>query len=82
MILSNGSSLCVNSSRFEVSEPSLQVTIGEYDAESGTFELTAHDIASPSGVSGIRFPVWESSDQEAAYTGTMRRGRKTGRTRQ
>ena len=63
VILSNGSSLCVNSSRFEVSEPSLQVTIGEYDAESGTFELTAHDIASPSGVSGIRFPVWESSDQ-------------------
>ena len=57
VILSNGSSLCVNSSRFEVSEPSLQVTIGERDAESGTFELTAHDIASPSGVSGIRFPV-------------------------
>ncbi|MFR3046073.1 MAG: GBS Bsp-like repeat-containing protein [Veillonella parvula] len=42
----------------------MQTTIGTYDADSGTFELVAHDIASPSGVESVRFPVWEASDQD------------------
>ena len=49
VILSNGAA-CAKNSRpsSEVGRPSLQVTIGEYDARAGRFELTAHDIASPS----------------------------------
>ncbi|MFR5582720.1 MAG: GBS Bsp-like repeat-containing protein [[Clostridium] scindens] len=50
--------------KFSVSYPTVQTTIGTYDADSGTFELVAHDIASPSGVESVRFPVWEASDQD------------------
>ena len=35
-----------------------------YDADSGTFDLVAHDIASPSGVESVRFPVWYKNNQE------------------
>ena len=62
--LMNGSQMCVQTKKFSVSYPTVQTTIGAYDADSGTFELVAHDIASPSGVESVRFPVWEASDQD------------------
>ena len=62
--LMNGSQMCVQTKKFSVSYPTVQTTIGAYDADSGTFELVAHDIASPSGVESVRFPVWYKNNQE------------------
>ena len=62
--LMNGSQMCVQTKKFSVSYPTVQTTIGTYDADSGTFELVAHDIASPSGVESVRFPVWYKNNQE------------------
>ena len=47
---------------FTISSPTAKVSVGAYDKESGTFELTAYDIESPSGVEEIKFPVWSEKD--------------------
>ena len=59
----NGAEICVSSARFQVSNPTAEVEVGPYDKESGTFEITAKNVYSPSGVEEIRFPVWYGGNQ-------------------
>ena len=60
--MKNGASLCVKSIPFEISKPVAEVAIGAYDKESGSFDLIASNIQSPSGVKEIKFPVWSEND--------------------
>ena len=62
----NGIMMCIKSFQFEISTISAEITIGEYDKESGTFELTARNIQSPSGVKQVQFPVWKDGEQDAS----------------
>ena len=61
--MSNGAMMCIKSIPFTISSLSAEVSISEYDEESGIFELTASNIQSPSGIEEIRFPVWKDGDQ-------------------
>ena len=61
--MNNGVRLCVKSFQFTISSLSAEVIVGPYDKESGTFEIIASNVQSPSGIKEIRFPVWKEADQ-------------------
>ena len=41
----------------------MEVSLGEYNAEKGTFEVTIGNVKSASGISSLRVPVWCAADQ-------------------
>ncbi len=61
--LSGGKSKVLGTTSFEVSEPTLSVKSGEYNADKGKFDVVITDVKSPSGVSKIEVPVWCAADQ-------------------
>ena len=61
--LEDGSRICLGATTFKVTRPSMQVSLGEYDAENGTFEVTISNVESASGISSLRVPVWCAADQ-------------------
>ena len=61
--LEDGSRICLGATTFKVTRPSMQVSLGEYDAENGTFEVTISNVESASGVSSLRVPVWCAANQ-------------------
>ena len=67
VILMNGASICVGTSNFTVSEPTMDIEMGNYDVSSGSFEIIVRNINSPSGVKQVRFPVWNEADSNTMY---------------
>ena len=59
----NGAEMFLKSQEFTVSSPTAEVEMGPYDSKSGTFEIIAKNIQSPSGVEEVRFPVWREGNQ-------------------
>lgn len=65
--LTNGIMKQVGTSGFTVSAPSLKITVGEYKADKGEFDVILHDIKSASGISKIEIPVWCAANQSDIY---------------
>ena len=61
--MSDGSMKILGTTTFEVKKPSMEVSLGEYNAEKGTFEVTISNVESASGISSLRVPVWCAADQ-------------------
>ena len=61
--MNNGVKMWVKTLQFTISNLTAEVEIGTYDKASGTFEITAKNIQSPSGVKEVKFPVWKEVDQ-------------------
>ena len=53
--------------RREVTTPTANVSVTNYDESSGSFDVVITDIESVSGVDGICVPVWCSGDQSDIY---------------
>lgn len=67
--LTSGVSICVNSNTkaFVVTAPTMEIEIGEFIEDEGTFDIIAWNVSSPSGVKAVRFPVWNKADSSTMY---------------
>ena len=61
--LSNGTLKYVGTAKFEITIPSLNLYVANYDASLGSFDVILNNIVSPSGINKIEVPVWCSSNQ-------------------
>ena len=58
----NGTLSYLDTQTFTISSLTAQTEVSEYDNKTGTFELTASNIESPSGVKTVKFAVWNEED--------------------
>lgn len=56
--LTNGKQVFIGNSTFKVVGPSADVTIKNYSAENGTFDVVVENIVAPAGVKEVQVPVW------------------------
>ena len=61
--LTNGKQVFIGNSTFKVVGPSADVTIKNYSAENGTFDVVVENIVAPAGVKEVQVPVWSLRDQ-------------------
>lgn len=61
--LTNGKQVFIENSTFKVVGPSADVTIKNYSAENGTFDVVVENIVAPAGVKEVQVPVWSLRDQ-------------------
>ena len=60
--LSDGTQLFLNSTNFEIENPTVSASISNYDKDLGTFDIIIK-ANSKSGIKSIRVPVWCAADQ-------------------
>lgn len=63
----NGVQILLGTTEFEVSAPSADVQIENYNEEQGTFDVLIRDAAAKSGVKEIQVPVWCKDDQSDIF---------------
>ena len=63
-ITSNGKKKFIGETTFEVTEPSMAVSVENYQKNKGTFDVVISNIKTPAGVSQIQVPVWCADDQK------------------
>ena len=63
-ITSNGKKKFIAETTFEVTEPSMSVSVENYQKDKGTFDVVISDIKTPAGVSQIQVPVWCADGQK------------------
>ena len=61
--LTNGKQVFIGNSTFKVVGPSADVTIKNYSAENGTFDVVVENIVAPAGVKEVQVPVWSLRGQ-------------------
>ena len=61
--LTNGKQVIIGNSTFKVVGPSADVTIKNYSAENGTFDVVVENIVAPAGVKEVQVPVWSLRGQ-------------------
>ena len=61
--LTNGKQVFIGNSTFKVVGPSADVTIKNYSAENGTFDVVVENIVAPAGVKEVQVPVWSLRNQ-------------------
>lgn len=61
--LENGESVGLKSTAIEVSVPSMETSIQNYNEKQGTFDVVISNIQSPSGIDKVQVPVWCAADQ-------------------
>ena len=61
--LEDGEQRGIASTTMEVTQPSVDGHIQNYDEEKGTFEVVIDKVISPSGIDVIQVPVWCAEDQ-------------------
>ena len=63
-ITSNGKKKFIGETTFKVTEPSMSVSVENYQKDKGTFDVVIKDIKTPAGVSQIQVPVWCADGQK------------------
>ena len=66
-ITADGKSRFLGQNTFNVAEPSMTVSIGEYREKEGSFDVIIKNIKSNSGIKQIRVPVWCADNQNDIY---------------
>ena len=63
-ITSNGKKKFIAETTFEVTEPSMSVSVENYQKDQGTFDVVIRDVKTPAGVSQVQVPVWAANGQK------------------
>ena len=63
-ITSNGKKKFIAETTFEVTEPSMSVSVENYQKDQGTFDVVIRDVKTPAGVSKVQVPVWAADGQK------------------
>ena len=61
--LVNGAQEFVGKSTFKVVGPSAAVSVQNYSAEKGTFDVIIKNIVAPAGIQEVQVPIWSKGDQ-------------------
>ena len=62
--IKDGEAVFLGNRQLFVEAGSMEISLGAYNAEQGTFEITARNVTAASGVKNVSFPVWETSDKD------------------
>ena len=63
-VTADGKSHFMGKTTFEVTEPSMKVSVENYQKDKGTFDVVVRDIKTPAGVSQVQVPVWAADGQK------------------
>ena len=64
VIKPDGSKTYMGETTFEVTEPSMEVSVENYEKDKGTFDVVIRDVKAPAGVEKIQVPVWCADGQK------------------
>ena len=64
VIKPDASEAYIGETTFEVTEPSMEVSVENYEKDRGTFDVVIRDVNAPAGVEKIQVPVWCADGQK------------------
>ena len=63
-VTTDGKSHFMGKTTFKVTEPSMSVSVENYQKDKGTFDVVVRDVKTPAGVSQVQVPVWVADGQK------------------